>query len=154
MTSNLGAEYLVQLKDGESVDLVRGKVLDVVKATFRPEFLNRIDEILLFHRLDREQMGAIVDIQMQRLEKLLKERDITLTVTPKAREWLAFEGYDPAYGARPLKRVIQREVQDQLAEEILAGKIVDGSEVVVDAGEEHLVLRPKNAGETPQIAAA
>jgi len=154
MTSNLGAEYLVQLKDGESVDLVRGKVLDVVKATFRPEFLNRIDEILLFHRLDREQMGAIVDIQMQRLEKLLKERDITLTVTPKAREWLAFEGYDPAYGARPLKRVIQREVQDQLAEEILAGKIVDGSDVVVDAGEEHLVLRPKNAGETPQIAAA
>jgi ATP-dependent Clp protease ATP-binding subunit ClpB len=99
-------------------------------------------------------MGAIVDIQMQRLEKLLKERDITLTVTPKAREWLAFEGYDPAYGARPLKRVIQREVQDQLAEEILAGKIADGSEVIVDAGDEHLVLRPKNAGEQPQIAAA
>jgi ATP-dependent Clp protease ATP-binding subunit ClpB len=154
MTSNLGAEYLVQLKDGESVDLVRGKVLDVVKATFRPEFLNRIDEILLFHRLDREQMGAIVDIQMQRLEKLLKERDIMLTVTPKAREWLAFEGYDPAYGARPLKRVIQREVQDQLAELMLAGEVADGAEVVVDAGDEHLVLRPKGESAQARIAAA
>jgi ATP-dependent Clp protease ATP-binding subunit ClpB len=117
-------------------------VLDAVKAAFRPEFLNRIDEILLFHRLERGQMAAIVDIQFSRLQKLLKERDITLTLTPEAREWLAAEGYDPAYGARPLKRVIQREVQDQLADEILAGTISDGMHVIVDVGDEGLMLRP------------
>jgi ATP-dependent Clp protease ATP-binding subunit ClpB len=143
LTSNLGAEYLVTLKDGESVELVRGKVLDAVKAAFRPEFLNRLDEILLFHRLEREQMAAIVDIQMGRLEKLLKDRDITLDLMPKAREWLANEGYDPAYGARPLKRVIQREVQDRLAEEILSGAIVDGAHVRVDAGDGGLLLFPE-----------
>ncbi|MHB1104557.1 MAG: AAA family ATPase, partial [Devosia sp.] len=142
MTSNLGSEFLSQLRDGEPVELVRGKVLDAVKAAFRPEFLNRIDEILLFHRLERGHMGAIVDIQFGRLRKLLKDRDITLTLTPEAREWLAVEGYDPAYGARPLKRVIQREVQDQLAEEILAGRINDGMSVVVDIDEEGLALRP------------
>jgi len=153
MTSNLGAEYLAQLKDGESVEAVRGKVLDAVKAAFRPEFLNRIDEILLFHRLERQHMGAIVDIQMKRLQELLKERDVTLTLTPAARDWLALEGYDPAYGARPLKRVIQREIQDQLAEEILAGKVADGTNVVVDAGEEHLVLKPEKGPEVTDAAA-
>ncbi|HEV7275522.1 MAG TPA: ATP-dependent chaperone ClpB [Devosiaceae bacterium] len=142
MTSNLGSEYLSQLADGESVELARGKVLDAVKAAFRPEFLNRIDEILLFHRLERGQMAAIVDIQFRRLQQLLKERDITLTLTPEAREWLAAEGYDPAYGARPLKRVIQRELQDQLADEILAGRIADGATVAVEAGEDGLRLRP------------
>ncbi|CDP51453.1 ClpB protein [Devosia sp. DBB001] len=153
MTSNLGAEYLAQLKDGESVEAVRGKVLDAVKAAFRPEFLNRIDEILLFHRLERKHMGAIVDIQMKRLQELLKERDVTLTLTPAARDWLALEGYDPAYGARPLKRVIQREIQDQLAEEILAGNVADGTNVVVDAGEEHLVLKPEKGPEVTDAAA-
>ncbi|SMQ86356.1 ATP-dependent Clp protease ATP-binding subunit ClpB [Devosia lucknowensis] len=142
LTSNLGAEYLVDLKDGESVELVRGKVLDAVKAAFRPEFLNRIDEILLFHRLGREHMGNIVDIQFSRLEKLLKDRDISLALTPKAREWLANEGYDPAYGARPLKRVIQRAVQDELAEEILSGAVSDGNRVVVDADDSGIVLLP------------
>jgi ATP-dependent Clp protease ATP-binding subunit ClpB len=148
LTSNLGAEYLVDLRDGESVELVRGKVLDAVKAAFRPEFLNRIDEILLFHRLGREHMGSIVDIQFGRLEKLLKDRDIALELTPKAREWLANEGYDPAYGARPLKRVIQREVQDGLAEEILSGKVSDGDRVVVDADDEGIVLLPGTHGES------
>tara|TARA_R110002020_G_scaffold19379_2_gene67143 strand:- start:1477 stop:4086 length:2610 start_codon:yes stop_codon:yes gene_type:complete len=142
LTSNLGAEYLVELKDGESVELVRGKVLDMVKAAFRPEFLNRVDEILLFHRLGREHMGAIVDIQFGRLQALLKERDIGLELTGAARAWLANEGYDPAYGARPLKRVIQREVQDGLAEEILAGRVSDGSRVVVDANDAGIVLHP------------
>jgi len=142
LTSNLGAEYLVDLKDGESVELVRGKVLDMVKASFRPEFLNRIDEILLFHRLGREHMGSIVDIQFGRLEKLLKDRDITLALTGAARDWLANEGYDPAYGARPLKRVIQREVQDGLADKILSGRISDGSQVVVDADEDGIHLLP------------
>ncbi len=151
LTSNLGAEYLVELKDGESVELVRGKVLDMVKSAFRPEFLNRLDEILLFHRLGREHMGAIVDIQFSRLEGLLKDRDIKLTLTPRARDWLANEGYDPAYGARPLKRVIQRAVQDGLADEILSGRIADGDQVLIDAGEDGLVLLP---GVTPATDAA
>jgi ATP-dependent Clp protease ATP-binding subunit ClpB len=147
LTSNLGAEYLVDLKDGESVELVRGKVLDMVKASFRPEFLNRIDEILLFHRLGREHMGAIVDIQFARLERLLQDRDIVLDLTPKAREWLANEGYDPAYGARPLKRVIQREVQDGLADEILSGVVSDGSRVLVDVDDNGILLVPEGRAE-------
>jgi ATP-dependent Clp protease ATP-binding subunit ClpB len=142
MTSNLGAEYLVALKDGESVELVRGKVLDAVKAAFRPEFLNRVDDIIVFHRLARAHMGQIVEIQLGRLRGLLKERDIGLELTEKAREWLADAGYDPAYGARPLKRVIQREVQDRLAEEILAGRVVDGGSVRLDAGDAGLILVP------------
>jgi len=152
MTSNLGAEFLAALPDGESVELVRGKVLDAVKAAFRPEFLNRLDEILLFHRLERNQMAAIVDIQMGRLEKLLKDRDITLILTPKAREWLAEQGYDPAYGARPLKRVIQREVQDKLADALLSGTIVDGQTVQVDAGDGGLLLFPEEESVTDAAA--
>ncbi len=151
MTSNLGAEYLVALGEGETVEAVRGKVLDVVKASFRPEFLNRVDDIIVFHRLERAHMGAIVDIQLGRLRNLLKEREIGLELTPAGREWLANEGYDPAYGARPLKRVIQREVQDRLAEEILGGRVVDGQHVVVDAGDAGLVVRP---GALDEAAAA
>jgi len=142
MTSNLGAEYLVEQKEGESVELVRGKVLDMVRANFRPEFLNRVDEILLFHRLARSDMGAIVDIQLGYLRKLLVERDITLELDDAARDWIANEGYDPAYGARPLKRVIQRVLQDELAEKILAGDIVDGQTVHVGATETGLVISP------------
>src|SRR5690606_12960386 len=104
--------------------------------------LNRVDEILLFHRLERNQMGAIVDIQLGRLQKLLDTREIALEVTPAARDWLANEGYDPVYGARPLKRVIQRNVQDEMAEKLLAGEIVDGSSVKVDAGDAGLVILP------------
>ncbi|KKC33982.1 ATP-dependent chaperone ClpB [Devosia psychrophila] len=152
MTSNLGSEYLVDLKDGESVELVRGRVIDMVKTAFRPEFLNRIDEILLFHRLGREHMGSIVDIQFGRLLNLLKDRDISLELTPRAREWLANEGYDPAYGARPLKRVIQRSVQDGLADEILGGRVSDGSRVVVDANENGIVLLPGGAGKADAAA--
>ena len=153
MTSNLGSEYLSQLRDGESVELVRGKVLDAVKGAFRPEFLNRVDDILLFHRLERAHMGAIVDIQFGRLQKLLRDRDITLELTAKAREWLGIEGYDAAYGARPLKRVIQREVQDQLAEAILDGRVMDGMHVLVDATEGGLVLRPVIDAEPVEAAA-
>lgn len=142
MTSNLGAEYLVEQKEGESVELVRGKVLDTVRANFRPEFLNRVDEILLFHRLARSDMGAIVDIQLGYLRKLLVDRDIALELDDAAREWLANEGYDPAYGARPLKRVIQRALQDELAEKVLAGEIVDGQSVHVSATNEGLVIDP------------
>jgi len=131
MTSNLGSEYLVALGESQDVDDVRGQVMDVVRASFRPEFLNRVDEIILFHRLKREQMGAIVDIQMARLQKLLDERKLTIELSSEARDWLADKGYEPAYGARPLKRVIQKSLQDPLAEKILAGEIKDGEKIRV-----------------------
>jgi len=131
MTSNLGAEYLVVLGEDQDVDAVRGQVMDVVRASFRPEFLNRVDEIILFHRLKREQMGAIVDIQIARLQKLLDERKVTIELSPEARNWLGEKGYEPAYGARPLKRAIQKSLQDPLAEKILAGEIKDGDKVRV-----------------------
>jgi len=134
MTSNLGAEYLVAQKEGEDSDAVRDEVMGVVRSHFRPEFLNRVDEIILFHRLKRSEMGAIVDIQMKRLQKLLEDRKITLTLADEARAWIADKGYDPAYGARPLKRVIQKHVQDPLAELILAGEIKDGETVPVRVG--------------------
>ena len=145
MTSNLGAEYLTQLKDGDDSDLVREQVMDVVRSHFRPEFLNRVDEIILFHRLKREEMGAIVDIQLERLLKLLSERKIKLELDEDARNWLANKGYDPVYGARPLKRVIQKYVQDPLAEQILSGEVPDGSEVKVTSGSDRLLFRPRRA---------
>jgi ATP-dependent Clp protease ATP-binding subunit ClpB len=143
MTSNIGAEYLVAQPEGEDTEKVRDVVMAEVRARFRPEFLNRIDEIILFHRLKREQMGQIVDIQLTRLQKLLDERKITLSVDAKARNWLAEKGYDPAYGARPLKRVIQKAVQDPLAELILAGRIKDGETVSTSAGKAGLTFNGK-----------
>jgi ATP-dependent Clp protease ATP-binding subunit ClpB len=133
MTSNMGAEYLVNQSEGEDSDAVREQVMEVVRASFRPEFLNRVDEIILFHRLKREQMTAIVDIQFRRLQKLLDERNVVLDLEDSAREWLADKGYDPAFGARPLKRAIQKYVQDPLAEQILAGKVKDGAHVRLEA---------------------
>jgi ATP-dependent Clp protease ATP-binding subunit ClpB len=140
MTSNLGSEYLVAQAEGEDTDKVRDQVMAEVRAHFRPEFLNRVDEIILFHRLKREHMGRIVDIQMEHLQKLLDERKITITLDAKARDWLADKGYDPAYGARPLKRVIQKSVQDPLAELILSGRIKDGEKVKIAAGRDGLVF--------------
>jgi ATP-dependent Clp protease ATP-binding subunit ClpB len=131
MTSNLGSEYLTGLGEDQDVDAVRTEVMDVVKASFRPEFLNRVDEVILFHRLKKKDMGAIVKIQLKRLEKLLADRKITLDFDTDALNWLADKGYDPAYGARPLKRVIQRFVQDPVAEKILQGDIRDGQRVKV-----------------------
>ena len=131
LTSNLGSQYLVDLPDGKSVDTVREQVMGEVRANFRPEFLNRLDEIILFHRLGREQMGAIVDIQIKHLERLLKDREITLSLDDAARQWLADKGYDPIYGARPLKRVIQKQVQDRLATMILEGAVADGAHVTI-----------------------
>ncbi|MFZ3352920.1 MAG: ATP-dependent chaperone ClpB [Xanthobacteraceae bacterium] len=140
MTSNIGAEYLVAQPDGEDTEKVRDVVMAEVKVRFRPEFLNRIDEIILFHRLKREHMGRIVDIQLQRLQQLLDERKIKLALDTKAREWLAEKGYDPAYGARPLKRAIQKSVQDPLSELILSGRIKDGEKVSVSAGKAGLTF--------------
>ena len=131
MTSNLGAEFLVNQSDGEDTDAVKDQVMAVVRSAFRPEFLNRVDEIILFHRLKKEQMGRIVDIQMARLAKLLEERKIAVSLEPSARDWLAEKGWDPAYGARPLKRAIQKAVQDPLAEMILSGRVKDGDAVDV-----------------------
>jgi ATP-dependent Clp protease ATP-binding subunit ClpB len=145
MTSNLGSEYLVNQPEGEDSDAVREQVMAVVRAHFRPEFLNRVDEIILFHRLKREQMGKIVDFQIARLQKLLSDRKITLELDDAAKDWLGKKGYDPAYGARPLKRVIQKYVQDPLAEMVLAGNIHDGETVKVTAGKDGLLFNGKAA---------
>jgi len=146
MTSNLGAEYLANQPPGEDVNAVREQVMAVVRSHFRPEFLNRVDDILLFHRLRRDEMGAIVDIQLKRLQKLLDERKIELNLDDKARHWLSERGYDPAYGARPLKRVIQRAVQDPLSELILSGAVKDGDRVRVTAGADGLIINGRAFG--------
>jgi len=140
MTSNLGAEYLVSQPANEDPVIIQARVMQTVRSHFRPEFLNRIDEIIVFHRLKREQMAAIVDIQIARLQKLLDERNIALVLENSARDWLAMEGYDPAYGARPLKRVIQKNIQDPLSEMVLAGKVKDGAPVRVTATDSGLQI--------------
>jgi len=134
MTSNLGSDILSQQSEGDDSAALREPVMAVVRAHFRPEFLNRIDEIILFHRLHRQQMGAIVDIQLGRLRRLLEERKITIELDDKARSWLAEKGFDPAYGARPLKRVIQKNVQDPLAEMLLSGRVSDAQNLAITAG--------------------
>ncbi|MBN9063099.1 MAG: ATP-dependent chaperone ClpB [Rhizobiales bacterium 65-9] len=146
MTSNLGSEFLVNQPEGQDTDAVREEVMTVVRAHFRPEFLNRVDEIILFHRLKRAQMGAIVDIQIKRLQKLLDERKIKIALDPTARDWLADKGYDPAYGARPLKRTIQKSIQDPLAEMLLSGGIRDGEVVPVVAGPAGLMIGDVSVG--------
>ncbi len=151
MTSNLGSEFLVNQPEGEDTSMVREQVMGMVRAHFRPEFLNRVDEIILFHRLQKSEMGRIVEIQFGRLQKLLEERKITLTLDAAARDWLAAKGWDPAYGARPLKRVIQRNVQDPLAEMILAGDVKDGDRVVISAEGNVLTFNGK-APQTAEIA--
>jgi ATP-dependent Clp protease ATP-binding subunit ClpB len=145
MTSNLGAEFLVSQPEGQDSDAVKDQVMAVVRASFRPEFLNRVDEIILFHRLKRADMTRIVDIQLARLQKLLEERKITIRLDAAAREWLADKGYEPAYGARPLKRVIQKSLQDPLAELILAGGVKDGDTVTVTATKQGLAFNGKVA---------
>lgn len=154
MTSNLGAEYLVALGENEDVDSVRDQVMGVVRAAFRPEFLNRVDEIILFHRLRRQDMGRIVEIQLKRLENLLADRKITLDLDNEAVEWLAQKGYDPAYGARPLKRVMQKELQDPLAEKILMGDVLDNSRVKVVTSSDRLNFRSRpNAAAVEDVQA-
>jgi ATP-dependent Clp protease ATP-binding subunit ClpB len=145
MTSNLGADFLVNQPEGQDSDAVKDQVMAVVRAAFRPEFLNRVDEIILFHRLKKADIGRIVDIQIGRLQKLLDDRKITIKLDASARDWLANKGWDPAYGARPLKRVIQKSVQDPLAEMILAGTIKDGEKVVVSADKLGLTFNGKLA---------
>jgi ATP-dependent Clp protease ATP-binding subunit ClpB len=145
MTSNLGAEYLVNQPEGQDSDAVRDLVMGAVRAHFRPEFLNRVDEIILFHRLRREDMGRIVDIQIKGLDRLLADRKIVIDLDSAARDWLAEKGYDPAYGARPLKRVIQKNLQDPLAEMILSGRVKDGEKVKISANKLGLTFNGKGA---------
>src|SRR5580698_5876716 len=145
LTSNLGSEILANEPEGELLPSVREKVLQVVRGAFRPEFLNRLDEILIFQRLTRGQMTVIVDIQLERLRRMLSDRNVTLTLDDKATAWLADAGYDPVYGARPLKRVIQRSLQNQLAQLILQGDIRDGDTVSVSAGSDGLSIEPVHA---------
>src|SRR6186713_1805281 len=151
MTSNLGSEFLVNQPEGEDTSAVREQVIGMVRVHFRPEFLNRVDEIILFHRLQKSEMGRIVEIQFTRLQKLLEDRKITLTLDAAARDWLAAKGWDPAYGARPLKRVIQRSVQDPLAEMILAGDVRDGDSVAISSEGNVLTFNGK-APQTAEIA--
>jgi ATP-dependent Clp protease ATP-binding subunit ClpB len=140
MTSNMGAEYLAGLEDGENVDKVRPLVMDVVRKNFRPELLNRIDEIILFQRLSRAEMSSIVKIQLHRVEKLLADRRMAIALDSAAEAWLADRGYDPVYGARPLKRVIQKELIDPIARRLLAGDLADGDVISVSAGDDGLII--------------
>ena len=145
MTSNFGAEYLVNQAENEDRTIVQARVMTIVREHFRPEFLNRVDEILIFHRLKREHMATIVDIQIGRLQKLLDDRHIKLELDETARKWLALEGYEPAYGARPLKRVIQKNVQDPLSELVLGGKVKEGDAVRLTATDTELLINGEHA---------
>ena len=140
LTSNLGSQYLSNMTDDQQVSDVEPQVMDVVRGHFRPEFLNRLDEIILFHRLSMENMAPIVELQVARVQKLLADRKIELELTDAAKRWLGRVGYDPVYGARPLKRAVQRYVQDPLAERLLQGEIPDGSTVKIDEGDGELAI--------------
>ncbi len=140
LTSNLGSQYLANMAEGDDVSSVEPQVMEIVRAHFRPEFLNRLDEVILFHRLGQAHMAPIVDIQVSRVDKLLADRKIVLDLTDAARAWLGRVGYDPVYGARPLKRAVQRYLQDPLADMILRGEVKDGTTVKVDEGDGKLVL--------------
>ena len=151
LTSNLGAEHLANQPEGEDSENVRSEVMDAVRGRFRPEFLNRLDEIILFHRLNRSNMDAIVDIQIARLQGLLSDRKMTISLDDKARTWLGDAGYDPVYGARPLKRVIQKKLQDTLAELILSGQINDGDKLEISADENGLIVNGQSTGKSTSM---
>ncbi|MEO0914787.1 MAG: AAA family ATPase, partial [Pseudomonadota bacterium] len=152
LTSNLGAQALSMLPEGADSEAAKGEVMEAVKAHFRPEFLNRLDEIVLFDRLSRENMDGIVDIQLGILAKRLEPRNIVLQLDEAAQTWLADQGYDPVYGARPLKRVIQKALQDPLAEMLLSGAVMDGAEIPVTAGPDGLIVGDRLAGDPPKAA--
>jgi ATP-dependent Clp protease ATP-binding subunit ClpB len=151
LTSNLGSEFLSHLPEGSHASDAEQQVMDAVRAHFRPEFLNRLDEIILFDRLSRSHMDGIVRVQLAQLERRLEPRKIVLEIDDKAMAWLANKGYDPVYGARPLKRVIQKALQDPLAELLLGGALHDGESLSVSAGEDGLVLGER-ARQKPGLA--
>jgi ATP-dependent Clp protease ATP-binding subunit ClpB len=140
LTSNLGSQFLSNLTDEQKVEDVEPQVMEIVRAHFRPEFLNRLDEIILFHRLSQDHMGPIVDIQVGRVQKLLKDRKVKLELADGARNWLGRVGYDPVYGARPLKRAVQKYLQNPLADMILRGDVPDGVTIKIEEGDGKLLL--------------
>ena len=140
LTSNLGSQALSQLPEGADPSQAKRDVMDAVRAHFKPEFLNRLDDMIVFDRLGREDMTGIVEIQLGLLQKRLARRGISLELDEGAKKWLADEGYDPVYGARPLKRVIQKSLQDFLAEAILAGDVSEGDTITVSAGPDGLII--------------
>ena len=142
LTSNLGSQAIAELPESADIEAARPAVMRAVRERFRPEFLNRLDEVVLFRRLAREDMASIVEIQLERLRRLLDDRKLRLELDDKALEWLAEAGYDPTYGARPLKRVIQRSLQDKLASLLLEGAVSDGATLRVTAGPDGLEVRP------------
>ena len=142
MTSNLGSHFIAGLKENETVAGVEDQVMEIVRSRFRPEFLNRLDEIILFGRLTRTDLLKIVTIQIAGLQKLLDDRKIKIELTAAATKLLAEMGFDPVYGARPLKRVIQRQLQDPLADMILSGEVKDGARIQIDAGKNGIVIKP------------
>ena len=154
LTSNLGSQFLIDPLT--SPEEKRNEVMSVVQASFKPEFLNRLDDIIVFEALSKEELGEIVEIQLARIARRLKDRRLSLHVTDAARSWLADEGYDPAYGARPLRRLVQREIGDRLARMLLAGEVLDGQKVVVDKadGSDGLTLRAEGEAHTPSAASA
>ncbi|MEM6851080.1 MAG: ATP-dependent chaperone ClpB [Pseudomonadota bacterium] len=154
LTSNLGAEHLATQPGEGDEALARAQVMDAVRSRFRPEFLNRLDEMIIFHRLTRENMSQIVEIQLARLRSLLEDRKIELSLDARAVKWLGDAGYDPVYGARPLKRVIQKRLQDPLAEKILAGDVADGATVDVSADENGLLINGEAGGPPPHVTAS
>ena len=151
MTSNLGSQLITELED-KDYQIIKERVMDVLKASFKPEFLNRIDDIIIFHPLTREHMKGVVDIQIERLRALLKDRKLNIEITEPAREWLAREGYDPAYGARALKRLIQREIQDPLSMKILAGEFHEGDTIVVELVDGKIGFSKKPAEKAEPVA--
>ena len=153
LTSNLGAQHLSELPAGAKASEAEGQVMAVVRSHFRPEFLNRLDEMILFDRLTRENMDGIVKIQLKRLEQRLEPRKISLDLTPDALTWIADKGYDPVYGARPLKRVIQKALLDPLAELILAGTVKDGEVVKIGADGDGLMIGDRASGATQDATA-
>src|SRR4051812_28178251 len=146
MTSNLGSNYIMTLGEGDEEEM-RTRVMDALRSNFRPEFLNRIDEIIIFKALSQDQISEIVEIQLNQVNDRLADRQMHLEVTPAAREWLSERGYEPAFGARPLKRLIQREVLDRLARLVLRGERRDGETVVVDTDGNDLQFRTERTAE-------
>jgi ATP-dependent Clp protease ATP-binding subunit ClpB len=140
MTSNIGSQYIAEVADEKQI---RERVMEALKLHFKPEFLNRVDDILIFHRLSKEQLKSIVTLQIKRLQKLLEERQLHLELTDKARNFLADAGYDPVYGARPLRRAIQHYLQDKLAPMLLEGRFKEGDTILVDGDKEGLTFKTK-----------
>ena len=145
LTSNIGAEHLATLKDNQSSDDARVQVMSAVNNTFRPEFINRLDDIILFDRLKKSQMSEIVDIQLLGLKKLLKEQNIDIKLSDRGRDFIAKISYDPVFGARPLKRIIQKEVTDNIAEMILSGNLSDNEEINIDFDNNGLIFKKNPA---------